>query len=414
MNETIRAAWVIARRDFAAIIFSKAFFFFLLGPLFPVGLGLAAGGLTQQVTREIDQPVAAIVMSGDDAAAIEMAHAALTRQIGPRGLPGVRTILPDGSGQEQINALLDHSRSGADRLDAVLSGRLDAPILTATESFAGKWQGQLNLMLDHARSGDIAGGPSLTVETVMASSGQLQQQQRFTAQLAQGLLFLLTMLLAGMVLSNLVEEKTNKIIEILAAAIPIDSIFLGKLFAMLAMALIGISVWLGFIGGGLLLFSDSVPQLPTPAVGWPLFLLLGFVYFSMAYLLLGSLFLGIGALATTVREVQTLSMPVTMTQVLVFFLAAYSVTKTGELIEWVAVLFPLSSPFAMLARAAQQGDVLQHVLALGWQIGWAWLIIRFGAGIFRRNVMKSGPRNKNRGSLFASLGFGKAAATVKD
>ena len=35
---------------------------------------------------------------------------------------------------------------------------------------------------------------------------------------------LLTMLLAGMVLSNLVEEKGNKIIEILAAAIPMDAV----------------------------------------------------------------------------------------------------------------------------------------------------------------------------------------------
>jgi ABC-2 type transport system permease protein len=44
------------------------------------------------------------------------------------------------------------------------------------------------------------------------------------------------MLLAGMVLSNLVEEKGNKIIEVLAAAIPMDAVFLGKLFAMLAVS----------------------------------------------------------------------------------------------------------------------------------------------------------------------------------
>ena len=33
MIETIRAAFVIARRDFTAIIFSKSFFFFLLGQI---------------------------------------------------------------------------------------------------------------------------------------------------------------------------------------------------------------------------------------------------------------------------------------------------------------------------------------------------------------------------------------------
>ena len=43
MPELLRASWVIARRDFAAIIFSKAFFFFLLGPIFPLAIGIAAG-----------------------------------------------------------------------------------------------------------------------------------------------------------------------------------------------------------------------------------------------------------------------------------------------------------------------------------------------------------------------------------
>ena len=38
----------------------------------------------------------------------------------------------------------------------------------------------------------------------------------------------------------------------------------------------------------------------------------------MSYLLLGSIFLGIGAQASTAREVQTLSMPVTMAQVVIF------------------------------------------------------------------------------------------------
>ena len=63
MIETIRAAFVIARRDFAAIIFSKSFFFFLLGPLFPLGIGIAAGGLGSQVSRDIDNPVIGIALS---------------------------------------------------------------------------------------------------------------------------------------------------------------------------------------------------------------------------------------------------------------------------------------------------------------------------------------------------------------
>ncbi len=58
--------------------------------------------------------------------------------------------------------------------------------------------------------------------------------------------------------------------------------------------------------------AGGLATLPQPAVGWPAFLALAVVYFAMNYLLLGAVFLTIGAQASTVREVQTLSMPVTM------------------------------------------------------------------------------------------------------
>ena len=44
-----RAAFVVARRDFGAILFSRAFIFFLLGPLFPVAVMALAGGVGAQV-----------------------------------------------------------------------------------------------------------------------------------------------------------------------------------------------------------------------------------------------------------------------------------------------------------------------------------------------------------------------------
>src|SRR5690606_33800750 len=103
------------------------------------------------------------------------------------------------------------------------------------------------------------------------------------------------------------------------------------------------------------------------------------LYFAMGYLLLGSIFLAIGSLATTVREVQTMSMPVTMGQVLIFFLASLGLTETGGTLEWIAILFPLSSPYAMLGRAAVDGDLWPHVLAICWQVLWVVTFIHFGA-----------------------------------
>ena len=397
----VRAAFVIARRDFTAILFSRAFIFFLLGPLFPLTVGALAGGIGARVEAETARPQIGVAMEAADLEAVIEARTTLARRLG-RAMPEMVELETLGPGETfDAKAALEQRRGS---LAAVLTGTPEAPVLTATRERLDWWRGPVALVAAEAQRASPTAYPAVETETV-ASSGASEARGRMrTAQAGQVLLFLLTMLLAGMVLSNLVEEKANKIIEILAAAIPMDAVFLGKLFAMLAVSLVGIAVWAAAIGGlmGLpgieSLFGGALDfsNLPEPGVGWPLFLLLGIAYFAMGYLLLGSVFLAIGSLANTVREVQTLSMPVTMMQVFLFLFATLAVGQPGEPIELAAIAFPFSSPFAMLARAAQDEVLWPHALALAWQIGWVALSIRLGAALFRKRVMKSGPRMAKR------------------
>ena len=55
---TLAAALVIARRDFTAILFSRSFLFFLLGPLFPILIGAVAGGIGSEVRNNAARPEA--------------------------------------------------------------------------------------------------------------------------------------------------------------------------------------------------------------------------------------------------------------------------------------------------------------------------------------------------------------------
>lgn len=382
MKELLRAAFVIARRDFTAVIFSKAFIFFLLGPLFPVVVGVLAGHLGEDMSGNNRRPAVGVLMAAQDAKALERAHQRLTGELGYSALPAL--TIGSGTSAEAMLQRRDNS------VLAVLSGTLERPVLSGHEGDVRQLEGDLSLLVSMARAGAAMPVTRLETRTVTDSQGAQQQAQLLTGRAAQVLLFLLTMLLAGMVLSNLVEEKTNKVIEILAAAVPIDAIFIGKLMAMLAMSLVGIAIWGSTAVLLYLLAVGASFPLPAPAVGWPLFVALGVVYFTMAYMLLGSLFIGIGAQATTVREVQTLSMPVTMGQVVVFFLASYAVNKPGSPAELTAALFPLSSPFTMIARAAQSPELWPHLIAIPWQILWVGIIIRLGVRLFRRNVLKSG------------------------
>src|SRR5439155_20602614 len=130
------------------------------------------------------------------------------------------------------------------------------------------------------------------------------------------------------------------------------------------------------------------------AIGWPGFLALGIVYFPMSYLLLGAVFLTIAAQAATVREVQTLSMPVTFAQVVLLGFAVTALASPNSPEAVAAAVFPLSSPLVMLGRAALEPDWWPHVAAIAWQVLWVSLILRLGAKMFRRTVLKSGPRGK--------------------
>jgi ABC-2 type transport system permease protein len=113
----------------------------------------------------------------------------------------------------------------------------------------------------------------------------------------------------------------------------------------------------------------------------------------MNYLLLGAVFLTIGAQASTAREVQTMSMPVTFAQVLIFGFAAKTIGSPDSAIGLGAAVFPLSSPMAMLARAAEQAQFWPHLAAILWQALWVGLILRLGSRMFRKTVLKSGPRS---------------------
>lgn len=391
MRELLRAAFVIGRRDFAATVFSKAFLLFLLGPLFPVMLGVLFGTVGGRVAAAAEQPVVAVVAGTSDFDALAAARQRLAAAFGGAPLVRLRRVEPGGDPELQRRALL---APGSAAVLGVLDGGLDRPRYTGSLQPGSDTAAQLRLIVEDARRSGAAAapaGPALELSLTERSTGAMASHRALTAQAGQMILFLLTILLAGMLLPQLIEEKSNKVIEVLAAAVPIDAIFLGKLVAMLLMSLIGIAVWTGAGAAAIGLWSDrGLGGIAPPAVGWPAFLTLCFLYFAMSYLLLGAVFLAIGGQASTVREVQTLSMPVTMAQVVIFALAASAIGNPDSSAALGAALFPLSSPYVMIARAAELPQLWPHALALAWQLAWVLVILRVGARLFRRSVLNSG------------------------
>ncbi len=391
LPETIRAAFVIARRDFTATVLSKTFLFFLLGPLFPILLGMGMVGIGAQVDRNAKAPPVVVISSDQDFELLMAARSRLSPMADTQPLVELRHVSPAADLTAQRERLLSNEQ---EPVMGVLDGGLASPHLTGAVTRKGRTARHVSLFVDEARqmaAHPPADGIPLRLTPTTSTSGLEAFTRNMTARVGQTLLFVLTIMLAGMLLSQLIEEKSSKVIEVLAAAVPVDAIFLGKLFAMLAMSLIGITVWTAAAASVIDLISrGGLATLATPAVGWPAFLILVLVYFSMSYLLIGATFLGIGAQASTAREVQTLSMPVTMGQLVLFGFAAVGVGKPMSGVAIAAAVFPLSSPFAMIARAAEQASLWPHLLALAWQGLWVALILKMAAAVFRRSVLKSG------------------------
>ena len=389
MRKLLRGAFVIGRRDFSATVLSKTFLFFLLGPLFPLLFGAVFGGIGATVASSREKPVVAVVTSESEFSRLQAARERLAGVIDQQHVVRLVHFAPEPDVAAQTARLLALRDPP---IQAALTGIGGRPQLTGPVGPDGSTASQLKLIIADARSTE-APPPELPVTQTGASSGTLVKGRALTAQIGQMLLFFLTLLLSGMVMSQLIEEKSNKIIEVIAAAVPIDAMFIGKLFAMLAASIVGIVVWIS--AGALvvqMISTGGVRTLPPPAIGWPGFLALGVVYFAMAYLLLGSIFLTIGAQASTAREVQTLSMPVTFGQVVIFGFAATAIGQPDSARALAAAIFPLSSPMVMLARAAEEPEWWPHIVALLWQAAWVALILRLGSRLFRRTVLKSGPR----------------------
>ena len=405
------SAWVIARRDFVASVFSRFFILFLLAPVVLFGFMIFFSLATDAQDRAASQPVVAVVTDSATSTALNQTRSRLVASMSEQSFPILRYVDPEENVPAQAQALLADE---AGNYSGVFSGTIERPVLTGpmrSSDFVGR---RMQLLVEESRrtaalDGARATVPPTQLERVVTeqASGSVATLRRALGQGAQALIFSITLMLATLLLSTLVEEKSNKIIEVLAASVPLEAVFLGKLIAMLGISLVGLALWGVMAVAALTLFfqllSDwiTLPSI-SPATGWVAFVPLLLLYYTSNFMLLGAFFLGIGAQASNIREIQTISMPVVLMQLMVLLLAMNAVNAQEGAMTWFAYIFPLSSPMAMVAMAAKSGALWPHVLALAWQALWVFIIVRVSSRLFRRTVLKSG----TTGSFFR-LGFGK-------
>ena len=395
MNRIFHQIVVVARRDFLAVVATPTFVLFLLAPFLMLVVSIG-GGFGASYLAKSSPAKRQMIMIADPAQSVTInaSEAALRDRIygADKGPSILQIVAPQKDAAAQQKALL------ADKdidVTAVLRGPLTAPVIIYRQGEARNGRFLAMVAEDVLRSQRIGGPPGAGLSTptlnevVQNVPTKISQQK--TGSGAVILIFMLTLILAGQAVSTMVEEKSNKVLEILAAAVPLEAVFFGKLIGLFGVALLFVGFWgvLAALGVSTVPANIGLAAF-VPVIGIIPFILLCAAYFTMAFMLLGAVFLGIGAQASTMREIQMLSLPITIIQMAMFGLASVAASNPDSSIARFAEMFPFSSPFAMAARGASDAALWPHVLALGWQALWVGLTIWLAARLFRAGVLNSG------------------------
>lgn len=214
----------------------------------------------------------------------------------------------------------------------------------------------------------------------------------FSALLMMSVIFTSTYLLHGVV-----DEKENRIIEVLLSAVSSEQLLFGKLIGLGGAGLTQLGIWLL---PGLLIASVARSIIPMPAglslsafsVG-PGLIAVALALYICGYALYAALTVGIGSFGTSWRESQQIAGLLAMFLVIPVVLLPVMLDEPGGIVARIVSFVPLTAPVGMMLRVSVGGasvvEVIACVLLL---IGATVLAVRLAASLFRLSLLLTGQR----------------------
>lgn len=238
------------------------------------------------------------------------------------------------------------------------------------------------------------------------------------------LIYMFVMTYGGMVMSSVLEEKTNRIVELMVSSVKPFQLMMGKIIGIALVGFTQLLIWgimltVLMTGLGLLIGNPAEMQqtammnqagMMNPAMdsvantemaemlhtiaNLPLaeMLILFVLYFVGGYLLYASFFAGVGAAVNEAEDSSQFMMPVIFIMVFGMYAAMGSVENTnGPLAFWTS-LFPLTSPIVMMVRIPFGVPLWQELLSLALlfatSVGFVWMSSR----IYRVGILMYGKK----------------------
>ncbi len=207
----------------------------------------------------------------------------------------------------------------------------------------------------------------------------------FSAYIVIMMLMFLVLTSGQMLIRSVIEEKSNRVIEVLLSSCSANDLMTGKILGLSGLGIVQVLIW-GVMGLAVSLKTGA--SLFTPE-----YLLISLVYFILGYLLYSAIFVALGSPVTTEQEAQQITSYVSLMLVFPIVLAMPAMMNPDA--WWIKVLsfIPLFTPSFMVLRIPIQMPTTWELLTTMALLAVSALGMMWAAGkIFRIAILVYGKR----------------------
>jgi ABC-2 type transport system permease protein len=237
------------------------------------------------------------------------------------------------------------------------------------------------------------------VEQIDISSATGEKQRKEGEQIVKTMVpfffvFLMFMGIFGngqQMLTSIIEEKSSRIIEVLLSAVSPFQLMTGKILGVGGVGLTVMGMW------GVAAYGTAGWQGLDIKVSIELMLYF-VVYYILGFLLFSSILAAIGSVCNTIKEAQSIMMPISLIFVLPIMAWPIFVEHPEGALAKGASFFPLLTPMIMVLRISSSPDIpLIEILATIAVLAATMLAVMWaGAKIFRTGILMYGKRPRIR------------------
>lgn len=216
------------------------------------------------------------------------------------------------------------------------------------------------------------------------------------------LIYMFVMSYGAMVMQSVMEEKTNRIVELMVSAVSPFQLMLGKIVGIALVGLTQLAVWTLMLTAILTaagqMFGTSgtgeATMMLSALMNLPFFeiTLLFILFFIGGYLLYASLFAAIGASINAQEDAQQFMTPMIVIMVFAMYAGLYSAENTNGPLAFWSSMFPLTSPIVMMVRIPHGVPLWQELLSLGLLFGTCLACVWISGKIYRIGILLYGKK----------------------